>query len=50
MRGTIIEIVSGIGLLIAIFLFLSNADSTVNVIKQLGTSSTSMIRVLQGRG
>lgn len=50
MRASIIEIVSGIGMLIAIFLFLSNADGTVSIIKQLGSSSSSMVRVLQGRG
>lgn len=50
MRGSIVEIVSGMGILIAIFLFLSNADGTVSIIKQLGASSSSMVRTLQGRG
>lgn len=48
--GRIIEIISGMGLLIAIFLFVSNADGTASIIKQLGASSSSMIRTLQGRG
>ena len=50
MRGSIVEIVSGMGVLIAIYLFLSKGDSTVNIIKQLGSSSSSMVRTLQGRG
>lgn len=49
MRATIIEIVSGMGLLIGIFLFLNNADGTVQIIKSLGSSSASMVRTLQGR-
>ena len=48
--GRIVEIISGIGVLIAIYLFVSNADGTASIIKQLGASSSSMIKTLQGRG
>ena len=49
MKGMVIEVVSGIGILIAIYLFMSSADATVNIIRQLGTTSTGMIKTLQGR-
>ncbi len=49
MKGMIMEIISGIGILIAIFLFLSNADESVSIIRQLGSTSTGMIKTLQGR-
>lgn len=49
MKSMVIEVVSGIGILIAIYLFMSSADATVNIIRQLGTTSTGMIKTLQGR-
>ena len=49
MKSIVIEVVSGIGILIAIYLFMSSADATVNIIRQLGTTSTGMIKTLQGR-
>ena len=49
MKSMIIEVVSGIGILIAIYLFMSSADSTVDIIRQLGSTSTGMIKTLQGR-
>lgn len=49
MKSMILEIVSGMGILIAVFLFLNNADATVSIIKQLGSSSTGMVRTLQGK-
>ena len=47
--GRIVEIISGMGILIAIYLFVKNADGTASIIRQLGASSSSMIRNLQGR-
>lgn len=49
MKGAVVEILSGMGILIAIFLFLNNADGTVSIIKTLGTSTSSTVRTLQGR-
>lgn len=49
MSHSIMEILSGMGVLIAIYLFLSKGDETVAVIRQLGTTSTSMVKTLQGR-
>ena len=49
MRGSIMEIVSGMGILIAIFLFLNNYEGTVSILKQLGVSTSSTVRTLQGR-
>ena len=49
MKSMVIEVVSGIGILIAIYLFMSSAEATVNIIRQLGTTSTGMIKTLQGR-
>ena len=49
MRGTISEILSGTAILIAIYLFLSKGNQTVNIIKALGETYTGSIRSLQGR-
>lgn len=49
MKGMIIEICSGMGILIAIYLFLSQADASVSIIRQLGTTSSGMVKTLQGR-
>ena len=49
MKSMVIEVVSGIGILIAIYLFMSSADATADIIRQLGTTSTGMIKTLQGR-
>ena len=40
---------SGIGMLIFIYLILSKGDKTVSIIKQLGTSGVAGIKALQGR-
>lgn len=44
------KIISGMGLLIAIFLFVSNATSTAKIIGTVGDSTIKGVKVLQGRG
>lgn len=50
MRSTILEIASGMGVLIAIFLFLNNYSASVAIISSLGTNTSRMVKTLQGRG
>lgn len=45
----IVKILSGIGILIAIYLFLSNGSQTVKIINSVATNMTTGIQVLQGR-
>ena len=47
--GTVTKIISGTGILIAIYLFLSNYTATTKVISQLGSTYSSSVKVLQGR-
>jgi hypothetical protein len=44
------KIIAGMGLLIGIFLVVSNADKSANIIKTIGDASTGTIKTLQGRG
>ena len=46
--GRFYDILSGIGLLILVFLFLNQGKQTVSVIAELGTSAVDTIRTLQG--
>jgi hypothetical protein len=43
------DIVSGMGFLILVYLFLNNGQSTVSIIQTIGSNTTSGIRTLQGR-
>ena len=43
------KIMAGIGILIAIFLFLSKGGSTIKIIDTIGTNATQGIKTLQGR-
>jgi hypothetical protein len=45
-----LKIVSGIGLLIFVFLLLNNAGATTSIISTIATNSISGIKVLQGKG
>ena len=45
----IVTILSGIGVLIAIYLFLSKGTQTVNIINSIARNSISGIKTLQGR-
>jgi hypothetical protein len=45
----VFDVVSGMGILIAIFLFLNNGSSTVSIIKTIGENTTAGIKTLQGR-
>ena len=45
----VFDVISGMGILIAIFLFLNNGQSTVSIIQTIGQNTTSGIRTLQGR-
>lgn len=45
----VFEVVSGIGILIAVYLFLSNYKATTSIISSLASNSISGIKVLQGR-
>lgn len=45
----LVVIASGIGMLIAIYLFLSRADQSVKIINSLASNATKGISTLQGR-
>lgn len=45
----VFNVISGIGVLIAIFLFLNNSKATTSIIGTIGSNSISGIKVLQGR-
>lgn len=45
----LVAILSGVGLLIAIFLFLNKGDQTVKIINSMATNSVKGIVALQGR-
>lgn len=47
--GTITKVISGMGILIAIYLFLSNYTATTKVISQLGSTTVGVTKALQGR-
>lgn len=49
MGGKVAMILSGTGILIAMYLILKNSTSTVSIIKQLGSTYTSSVKTLQGR-
>lgn len=41
--------VAGMGVLIAVYLFVSNANQTAKIIGSIGSNTTAGIKVLQGR-
>ena len=43
------NIIAGIGILIAIFLFLNNYRATASIINTIGTNAINGISILQGR-
>ena len=47
--GNIIKILGGIGVLIGIYLFLSNGTQTVRIINSVASNMTDGIQILQGR-
>lgn len=47
--GKVVSIISGIGLLIGIFLVLNNGKATASIIDSLGTTGTRLTKTLQGR-
>lgn len=47
---SILTILTGIGILIGIFLFVSNSTASVGIINAIGKNTTSGIKTLQGRG
>lgn len=49
MSGKVAMILSGTGILIAIYLFLSHYKATTSIISQLGKTYTGSVKVLQGR-
>lgn len=49
MTGKIAMILSGTGILIGMYLILTNSKSTVNIVNQLGKTYTSSVKALQGR-
>lgn len=49
MGSKIAMILSGTGMLIAIYLFVSNAKGTTSIISQLGSTYTGAVKTLQGR-
>lgn len=49
MVSRIVEVLSGMGILIAIYLLLSNGEQTTSIIRQLGNTVTGSVKTLQGR-
>lgn len=47
--ATLNKLLAGTGLLIMLYLFLSNSKATVSIISQLGSTYTGGVKVLQGR-
>ena len=47
--GSIVRIISGMGILIAIYLFVKNANGTASIISSIGSNSVNMVQTLQGR-
>lgn len=47
--GTITKIISGTGILIAVYLILTNASGTTKIVNSLGSVYTSSVKTLQGR-
>jgi hypothetical protein len=47
--GRVFDVISGMGILIAIYLFLNNGNSTVSIIQTIGNNTTAGIKTLQGR-
>ena len=47
--GTLYKVLSGMGILIAIFLILNHASASIQVVDVLGKNSINMVSVLQGR-
>lgn len=45
----LVQVLSGIGMLIAFYLFLSKGTQTVNIINAVAKNSISGIKTLQGR-
>ena len=45
----VIKILSGIGVLIAVYLFLSQGKQTTNIINAIGNNGNKIITTLQGR-
>lgn len=48
--GTVYKVITGIGTLVAIYLFLSNYRATTSIINTIGNNSIKGIQTLQGRG
>ena len=46
---SIVKVLGGIGILIGIYLFLSNGTQTVKIINSIAENSITGIQVLQGR-
>ena len=46
----LVTVLSGIGVLIAIYLFLNNGRETTSIINSIGSNSIAGIKTLQGRG
>ena len=46
---TMTKIISGTGLLICLYLVLSNSKATVNIVNSLGGVYTKSVKTLQGR-
>ena len=47
--NTLVKVLSGIGLLIGIYLFLSRSSDTVKIVNTMATNSIAGIKTLQGR-
>lgn len=45
----VFDVIAGMGVLIAIYLFLTNGDKTVKIINSFSTAARQSITALQGR-
>lgn len=45
----LVQVLTGIGMLIAIYLFLANGSKTVQIIESLASNGVKGIKTLQGR-
>jgi len=50
MAGNVYKIISGIGMLILVYLLLANGSNTTNIISSIASNATTGIKTLQGRG
>jgi hypothetical protein len=46
----IVTVLTGMGILIGIYLFLAHGNTTISIIDKIATNTVSGVKTLQGRG